>query len=81
MRQDEQRARHDAGGAQAGHGAANDERDGVLGDAADEAAELEEADGDEIDPFDAEVDVELAKEELQGGGSQEVGLNIFSLAY
>ena len=66
-------ARKDTGGAQARDGAPDDEGGAVRRDAADEGAELEDRDGDEIDPFDGEEGVQFAEDELETGGGKEVG--------
>ena len=66
-------ARKDAGGAQARDGASDDKGGAVRRDAADEGAELEDGDGDEIDPFDGEEGVQFAEDELETRGGEEVG--------
>ena len=70
---DEIRAGKDTGGAQARDGASDDEGGAVRRDAADEGAELEDGDGDEIDPFDGEEGVQFAEDELETRGGEEVG--------
>ena len=70
---DEIGARKDAGGAQAGDGAPDDEGGAVGRDAADEGAELEDGDGDEVDRLDGEEGVQFAEDELEPGGGEEVG--------
>jgi hypothetical protein len=76
--EDCQSAGKDACCANAGDSAADDEGHAVLGDTADERAELEEEDGGQVDPFDGEEGVETAEEELEGSGGEEVGLDLLT---
>ena len=73
---DEQSAREEARGAEAGDGAADDEGGRVGRDAADERAELEDEEGEQEDPLDAEEGVELAEEQLEGARREQVGRGV-----
>ena len=55
------------------HRPSHDQRSTPLSHPAHEAAELKGRDGGEEDPLDTEEGVQLAEEELQGGGGEEVG--------
>lgn len=63
----------DTGGAEAVDGAADDQRGRVLGDGADEAAELEDDDGSEVDGLEVEVLVGLAPGRLEAAVGHEEG--------
>ncbi|GAO17983.1 hypothetical protein UVI_02060080 [Ustilaginoidea virens] len=69
----EESAGEDAGGAEAGYGAAEDQADRVGRRTAHQRADFEEQDGEEVDPFDRVKGVELAKDELHGARGEEVG--------
>ena len=70
---DEIGARKDARRAQASNGSPDDEGGAAGRDAADEGAELENGNGGEEDPFHGEKGEKFAEDELEGGGSEEVG--------
>jgi hypothetical protein len=69
---DNQSAREDPRAAHARDGPPDDQGDGVRRHPADETSQLEDGDGGEVDPFDGEVGVELAEEQLEGGRGQQV---------
>lgn len=48
----EQSTREDAGSPQSGDGSTKNQADRVGGDTTDKGADLEERDGEEVDPFD-----------------------------
>lgn len=68
----DQGTREDASRAYTSDGSANDEGDRCWCSAADKRAELEDGNGSQINPFDAEEGIKLAKEELECAGSEQV---------
>lgn len=60
--------------AQAGDGSTDDQGDRVLSNAADQATDLEDEDGSQVDPLEAQVGVELSEQQLESGGGEKVGL-------
>lgn len=65
-------AAEQAGGAHAGDGAADDEGRARRRDGADQAADLEDEDGEQVDVLDGEVAQQLAVQRLQRGRGQQV---------
>lgn len=66
-------AGEEARGAQAGDGSTNDECDRVLRDTADQAAHLEDEDGSQVNPLEAQEGVEFSEQQLEGGGGEKIG--------
>lgn len=73
---DDNGAREDARAADARDGTADYEGGAVGRGTAHGGADLEKDDGAEENALDGEEDVELAKEELEGAGCQEVGASV-----
>ena len=76
MREDNDGSRKDAPRAKTGDSAADYERLGCGGHAADQGAELEDEEGTKIDPLDVEEGVDLSVQQLEGAGGEEVGAAI-----
>lgn len=73
VRQDDDGPGEEPGGAHAGDGAAHDEgRRGRRG-GADQAPDLEDEDGEQVDGLDGEAVVQLAVQRLQRRGREQVG--------
>lgn len=70
--QDRQSAGKDARRAHARNGTADDERDAIRSNAADQTADLEDGNGSEEGPLDAPEGVDFAEEELEGGAGEHV---------
>lgn len=62
---DDQGSREDTRGTDTCDGTTKNQSGRVRGNTADQAAQFEDTDGDEVDPFDREVGVELSEEELE----------------
>lgn len=67
MRHDDEAAGEDTSGPHTGNGPAENQGDRVWGHAADQTADFEEEDGEEVDQLDGEDSVHLPEEKLQGG--------------
>jgi hypothetical protein len=61
MGNNDERARENACGPDASNGTAYDKRQTAVGHAADETAQLEQANGEEVRPFDVEKGVKLSE--------------------
>lgn len=70
---DGERTRQNTGASNALNSSADDEGDGVWRAAADQGTNFEQAEGDQEDPFDLELDVQLAEHELEAAGREQVG--------
>lgn len=73
---DEDGSAEDTGGSYAGDGAADDQSRRVGRNAADQGADLEDEESDDVDPFDGVVGVKLSVEKLGRTGCQEVSRTI-----
>ena len=69
----DQAAREDARASGSCYGTTNDQSDRIRCHTANERAELENADGSQEDPFDAEESVDFTELELEGTGCEKVG--------
>lgn len=56
-----------------GNGTTDDKHGGVDGEGADDGAEFEDGDGNEVGPFDVKVGVDFSEGWLEGGCREEVG--------
>lgn len=61
MSNDDERARENPRGPNASNGTAHDKRQTAVGHTADETAQLEQANGEEVCPFDIEKCVKLSE--------------------
>lgn len=61
VRKDQEGTGEETGGTETGNGSTDDEGHRVLRDTADQAADFEDEDRCEVDPFDAQECVELSK--------------------
>lgn len=73
---DDQRTRHNTGASHSLYGPANNEGDGVWRTSAYKRANLEDGQGDEVDPVDLVFNIEFTEYELERAGGQEVGRSI-----
>lgn len=69
---DGERTGQDSGAANALNGSADDEGDRVWRAAADQGTNFEQGESNKKDPFDLELDVQLAEHELEAAGREQV---------
>lgn len=76
VRHDDESAREDTSRTNTGDGSTHDQSLRVGSSSADGTADLEDTNGDQVDPFDGHVGVEFTKHKLEGGRRQEIGGSI-----